>query len=424
MKLFMKITITGLAVIAATMLCFVKLDYERGQHVSNVKEATEINNHMQRQLPSDFKHTQHVTLLISPSKGIQIEQEGQQKRHDIENRQDTKLLNSSPKEMSTNANEQDNVPHVSKSSNPFKVSASPAFKIYVYDLPPALNNDIVKCHGQTHCYDLSKFHFGKVFSTADGINFHNTWHGLFELTMHHHLLHSAYRTMDPEQADMFYIPYYAQMLFRCSGHADGSFGSQTYEDLYHNLTVLPYFANGKPHFMTLGMPEMLGGLSKAPQWVANVLYIVLEVYHQARANHPERWYYNTVVAPYQAYGHFTERNGGMYMDTMVNKHRKIHVFLAAQSRRLGLSTSTDFRSMVVKQMPAKTKASFSTFLEKEHNALDDVVMFGTARSCEVTQAERIVEWMQNSVFCLQPLETQLQGNLSMTQSFLVASLSC
>ena len=201
---------------------------------------------------------------------------------------------------------------------------------------------------------------------------------------------------------MFYIPYYAQMFFRCSGHTDGKFGSQTYEDLYHNITAFPYFTKGKPHFMTLGMPEMLGGLSTAPPWVANVLYIVLEVYHQARANNPERWYYNTLVAPYQAYGHFTERNRGVYMDTVVNKHRKIHVFLAAQSRRLGLSASTDFRSMVVKQMPAKTKESFSTYLEREHNALDDVVMFGTSRSCEVTQAERIVEWMQNSVFCLQP----------------------
>ena len=411
----MKITITGLAVILAAMLCFVKLDYEKGEHVLAVKETTQRNNHMQRQLRNDVKHTAHAMTLIPPSKGIQIEREEQQKRHDIENNQHTKLSTYSPKEMRTNANEQDNVPHVSDSSNSFKVSASPAFKVYIYDLPPAFNNDIAKCHEQTHCYDLSESGFGRVFSTADGINFRNTWHGLLELTMHHHLLHSAYRTMDPEQADMFYIPYYAQMRFRCSGHTDGRFGSQTYEDLYHNITALPYFAKGKPHFMTLGMPEMLGGLSKAPHWVANVLYIVLEVSHQARANNPERWYYNTLVAPYQAYGHFTERNGGMYMDTMVNKYRKIHVFLAAQSRRLGLSASTDFRSMVVKQMPAKTKESFSTYLEKEHNALDDVVMFGTSRLCEVTQAERIVEWMKNSVFCLHLLETQLQGNPSMTQ---------
>ena len=168
MTSFMKITTTGLAVILATMLCFVKLNYEKGQHVLAVEETTQRYNHKQRQLRSDVKHTQHVMTLISPSKAIQIEREEQQNRHDIENSKHTKLSTSSPKEMRTNANEQDNVPHVSKSSNPFKVSASPAFKIYVYDLPPAFNNDIVKCHEQTHRYDLSESGFGRVFSTSDG----------------------------------------------------------------------------------------------------------------------------------------------------------------------------------------------------------------------------------------------------------------
>ena len=294
--------------------------------------------------------------------------------------------------MRTNANEQSNLSHVSESTNPFKVSASPAFKICVYDLPLTFNNDIVKYHDKTQCYDLSESGLGRVFSTADGINFRNTWHGVMELTMHHRLLHSAYRTKDPEQADVFYIPYYAQMLFKCSGHTYGRLGSQTYEDLYHNITVLPYFAKGKPHFMTLGKPEKYGGLRKAPQWVVNVLYIVLEVYHEVRANTPEKWYYNTLVAPYQAYGHFTERNGGMYMDTMVNKHRKIHVFLAAGSRG-GQSATHCFRRMVTKQMPAKTNESFSKYLGKEYNASGNIVRFDSSQPCEVTQAVRIVEWM-------------------------------
>ena len=116
MNLFMKITITGLVVIVVTILCFLQLDYERGQ--PDFKIANKINNH---------KQIQH----ISPSKGIQTEREEQKKRHDIVNSPHTKLLISSPKEMRTNSNEQSNLSHVSESTNPFKVSASPAFKIYV-----------------------------------------------------------------------------------------------------------------------------------------------------------------------------------------------------------------------------------------------------------------------------------------------------
>ena len=95
-------------------------------------------------------------------------------------------------------------------------SSASAFKIYIYDLPPAFNEDIVKCHTNYTCYDISESGYGKLFSVADGIHFRNTFQGGLDITIHQRLLQSAYRTMDPSNADVFYIPYYADMLYRCT----------------------------------------------------------------------------------------------------------------------------------------------------------------------------------------------------------------
>ena len=155
------------------------------------------------------------------------------------------------------------------------------------------------------CYDTSESVYGQVFATTDGITFRNTWQGTLEETMHHRLLRSSIRTLDPEQAVVFYIPYYAEMDHR---HTKQAFHSTIMEYLYRNITIFPYFAAGKPHFSTIGWPEVFYGVGKAPTWIANMLYIVLEVAHQFRATNPTKWYYNTLVAPYQSTGHFTQKH--------------------------------------------------------------------------------------------------------------------
>ena len=249
---------------------------------------------------------------------------------------------------------------------------------------------------------MSESGYGKIFSSADGINFRNTWHGFLDVTIHHRLLRSAYRTMDPEQADVFYIPYYAQMLCRCSRNRNGCFGSRILKDLYSNITELPYFAAGKPHFITLGMPEMFYGMAYVPKWLANVLHIVLEVAHKTRITNPKRWYYNTLVAPYQSFGHFTHADVTSYMNSIMNKPRPIHVFLAGASHGTDKGDSQALRNTVIRQMPMQMHHSYSTFFKLCKNCSDDVIMFTAYRTCVYIQAERIIGWMQNSVFCLQP----------------------
>ena len=281
-------------------------------------------------------------------------------------------------------------------------SSSPAYKIYIYDLPPQFNYDAVVWLKEK-CYDTSAFGYGKTFATADGITFRNTWQGTLEETIHHRLLRSSLRTMDPEQADVFYIPYYAEMEHR---HTKQAFHSKIMEYLYRNITIFPYFAAGKPHFSTIGWPEMFYGIAEAPSWIANILYIVLEVAHRVRARNPKKWYYNTLVAPYQAIGHFTQKNGGVHMDMMLKKQRRVFVFFAGASRGSNkTSESQDFRNKVVNQFPITTNESFTTYYTRSNTSTDDAIMFLTVSgkgACDVRQSAGIVQWMQNSVFCLQP----------------------
>ena len=144
-------------------------------------------------------------------------------------------------------------------------------------------------------------------------------------------------------------------------------------------------------------------MTKAPQWIAKVLYIVLEVGHERRASTPQRWYYNTLVAPYGAYGHFIQKDGGAHMNTMATKSRSIHIFFAGAAFVDAKANSRAFRNRVVKQIPVQTSQSFHTFYKNCNNCSDDVIMFRAyLRPCSHVRPARIAGWMQNSIFCLQP----------------------
>ena len=62
--------------------------------------------------------------------------------------------------------------------------------------------------------------------------------------------------------------------------------------------------------------------------------------------------------------------------------------------------------MVVQQLPITTNESLLTYFNRSNNtSTDDAIIFLTASgkgSCDVRQSAGILQWMQNSVFCLQP----------------------
>ena len=282
-------------------------------------------------------------------------------------------------------------------------SSSTAYKIFIYNLPSEYNEDVIPCHQKATCFDSTESGYGKLIHMKDGLAFRATWHGVLDLTFHRRLLLSRYITYDPAEADVFYIPFYATMMNKCTTHVSGAMNTPIWNSLYNNLTMWPYLEAGKPHFMTLGMPEHFTKFRSRPQWIVNILNIVLEVSQIKRRERPFEWYFNTLVAPYQANGHFTQPNGGRSFQEIMKMKRKVFIFLAGSKHGGGYGNSTSFRNKIIGQMPVSTKESFTSFYS-ENDAANDVVHYRTPVICNVLedQSYKIMEWMQNSVFCLQP----------------------
>ena len=336
-------------------------------------------------------------------------------------------------------------------------------KVYVYDLPPNLNKDIlaqyVKLDLLSHCYDLSNFGVGREvgkISCLDCINgqnvkfmqdtyeisLRNTHMFSLEIIMHFKLLNSPYRTLNPLNADLFYVPFYGGLLSMylvtkarfmdisetCQQHID---------ELYRCLSTMSFFKDGKPHFSTFGriQAELEGArcpLLKHP-YSTNITFIGIEKRSATSQS--------IIVAPYPSYIHFNNTHKdrtlmestsklGNLLDTEFRlrvppvDNRNVLVFIAGGRRRGSL------RDKLIDQVSAKTNENYEAFFRKTNatfvsqmwlqtTACNLQSPFTTEKSEDSTtnlskgkewlkwnsqtnQPYKVVSWMLRSVFCLQP----------------------
>ena len=109
-------------------------------------------------------------------------------------------------------------------------------KIYVYDLPKAYNEEILKAH------------------PSCGPNADITWETKYatEVYIHQRLLKSQYRTTNPEEADLFYVPVY----HACYLHARATKFTKAYQLIRlahdHIQTKFPFWNRtmGRDHVWT------------------------------------------------------------------------------------------------------------------------------------------------------------------------------
>ena len=82
------------------------------------------------------------------------------------------------------------------------------FKIFIYNLSSEFNTQFEPCakHGSTN---LNNSGFGAEVTRKRGeMAIMDTFQYATEVIIHQKLLASPYRTLDPDKADAFYIPYY------------------------------------------------------------------------------------------------------------------------------------------------------------------------------------------------------------------------
>ncbi|XP_048254881.1 xyloglucan-specific galacturonosyltransferase 1-like isoform X1 [Haliotis rufescens] len=280
-------------------------------------------------------------------------------------------------------------------------------KVYIYSLPPKFNKDIETCvnvHNRPYlCFHLLNGGLGKVIYREGEMGVFYTHQFSLEVILHNQLLQSQYRTMNPEEADIFYIPAYLGMFFFCNRPKT----METLQtEMFNIVNAMPYLKQGKPHISTLAKIEREQATSEYPllqnSKCRDVTYIVIEKeasdwYRKALGLENQR----VIVAPYPSYVHqYNSNSASQAISSPGLGARQVLIFLAASDRR-----SNPFRNIILDQIPQKVvDTTYEIFAEHLHVQGKDVpqqVILNT-EECHSGHENITIRWMQKSVFCLQP----------------------
>nr|XP_006821291.1 PREDICTED: uncharacterized protein LOC100375635 [Saccoglossus kowalevskii] len=265
-------------------------------------------------------------------------------------------------------------------------------KIYVYDMPAAFNEDILDCvHTKVRgeCIHLQDGGFGKMLWTDNNISYHFTHQFALEPIIHHKLLNSTQRTLNASDADLFYLPYYAGLKCFCHDRYTPGVTAGDLNNKFWEYSLNLPFIKTKPHFMALGKIEREHCSSGCPLLRSahskHILYLMIEQEQRRRSRvafkrdgHEDE----VIVVPYPSYAHFTTEDAV----PRFNVSRSILVLMCAGVRR-----TQSFRVKLRQD------------LQKEENATGRHrgVYFHT-RECMEETSRKVIDFMQQSVFCLQP----------------------
>ena len=189
------------------------------------------------------------------------------------------------------------------------------FNIYIYDLPSEFNKDIVtgmQTNNLSLCYDLSHNGIGKetinladlqasdvqTTSTTYGISVRKTHMYALEIIMHNKLLRSPYRTLNPWEADLFYIPFYSGLLSLYNKDNEMGTRGEISDRLFRYLRTMPFLKAGKSHFTTSSRPwQYSDRYFRDHPAAVNFTYICIEKRHSNKRP--------VIVAPYPSFIHLT-----------------------------------------------------------------------------------------------------------------------
>ncbi|CAC5403449.1 MUR3 [Mytilus coruscus] len=285
---------------------------------------------------------------------------------------------------------------------------SKQFKFYIYDLPSSMNVDIVnhavKNYGLRNCMSLRNNGMGDELLTIgenNEISVRNTDQFALEVIIHQKLLKSSYRTLNPDSADIFYVPAYVGT--HCIFYNNYYFTSLS-DQLILNLTEFllsqKYFIEGKPHFSTIGKihREMCSEFCPYLQYriAQNMTFLSIEREPIPSNNLFMKTAAQSInVIPYPSFMHWVPgniTNNSLPIPSL--DHRDVFIFLPA-----GIICTNDLRCKIMEQFMHKTNLSYG---EYKNQSLPTEMVFFEVSQCDEETEKNLVLWMQRAVFCLQP----------------------
>ncbi|GAA0152609.1 glycosyltransferase [Lithospermum erythrorhizon] len=182
-------------------------------------------------------------------------------------------------------------PPVSPLNNKTSIKTCPFGKVYMYELPPLFNKELIQncstlnIFTSRYCEALSNDGFGRQ---ADGIstiipkNLMYTWFWTdqfaLELIHHNRMMNYRCRTLEPELATGFYIPFYVGLAvgkYLWSENFTANDRDQHCRMMLDWVRDQPYWnrSNGWDHFITMGRISWDFRRSKDRDWGSSCIYL-------------------------------------------------------------------------------------------------------------------------------------------------------
>ncbi|XP_052183518.1 xyloglucan galactosyltransferase XLT2 [Diospyros lotus] len=274
-------------------------------------------------------------------------------------------------------------------------------KVYVYDLPRVLNNELLERCSElspwaSRCEAFSNEGFGPKATGLRGIvpdkltdSWFSTDQFATEIIYHNRIMNHRCRTTDPESATAFYIPFYA-------GLAVGKYLWKNYSAKdrdYHCEMMLrwvqsqPYWKrlDGWDHFITMGRISWDFRRSKDGDWGSSCIYMpgMRNITRLLIERNP--WDYFDVGVPYPTGFHPSTASDVVTWQGFVRTRHRTTLFCFAGATRGFIKN--DFRGVLLGQC------------------------YGQPESCRVVDcagskcsngSSAVLETFLGSEFCLQP----------------------
>ncbi|XP_064638702.1 uncharacterized protein LOC135494545 [Lineus longissimus] len=310
-----------------------------------------------------------------------------------------------------------------------RTNISTPFKIYVYDMPAKFTAKAIDCIKTSHhadCMDLGSCGIGTELNKDDILSIHNSHQFSLEVVIHHKMLTSPYRTLNPAAADIFYAPIYGGALCDCFRNATKK--RQIVKDFFKFLLKTEYFNAGRPHLSALPRIQRENAHNSWPilahKLSHELVYLTIE-----KELAPERGLRNhnpkvkVIPVPYPSYAHY--HPDGLVKDgqniRLLRKHflerdRNVFLFWAAGGRK-----SNWLRGNIIMPQFNSTKLSYRRYMNElttkhrlketmnRHLNVTNVssetsvpALWLLTPECWSYHRHSTIPWMQHSTFCLQP----------------------
>lgn len=274
-------------------------------------------------------------------------------------------------------------------------------KVYLYDIPPMFNKDLVKnCDDldpwKSKCDAVCNDGFGPNATSLAGTVPHELtpswwWTDMFASEIIYHIRMSNYkcRTMDPESATAFYVPFYAGLAV-----SKYLFTNYTPEERDHRCKIFlgwmkeqAYWkrSNGSDHFLVLGRITWDFRRKTDDDWGTRFLFMPLMKNMLKLAIEQNIWDPLEISIPYPTGFHPRSASEIERWQEFVRSRKRTNLFTFVGAKRL--KAKNDFRALL---------------FDHCYNESDSCKLVDCAKTSCSDGSSAILETFLHSDFCLQP----------------------